>query len=206
LFNLFIPQNYLNYIPGSAPESRSVIREQRHDRSSRNIASAVSHSEKAIDEKERRAVRPSPIEMPSGAIITVERKSDVMREIHRTPLKVCLISYRSNPYCGGQGVYVRNLNTESSGISGITWRSFPGRLCRSWTTASASPACPGWTSNWMLSKPYRSTPGRTYSDLRQKGDAGPHHRFGYCAAGPALAPQPACSLLVAEMPSGPETK
>ncbi|MFZ5563905.1 MAG: glycosyltransferase family 4 protein [Thermodesulfobacteriota bacterium] len=26
------------------------------------------------------------------------------------PLRVCLISYRSNPHCGGQGVYVRNLS------------------------------------------------------------------------------------------------
>lgn len=27
------------------------------------------------------------------------------------PLRVCLLSYRSNPHCGGQGVYVRNLST-----------------------------------------------------------------------------------------------
>lgn len=26
------------------------------------------------------------------------------------PLKICLLSYRSNPYCGGQGVYVSNLS------------------------------------------------------------------------------------------------
>ncbi len=26
------------------------------------------------------------------------------------PLRVCLISYRSNPHCGGQGVYIRNLS------------------------------------------------------------------------------------------------
>ncbi len=26
------------------------------------------------------------------------------------PLKICLISYRSNPHCGGQGVYIRNLS------------------------------------------------------------------------------------------------
>lgn len=26
------------------------------------------------------------------------------------PLKICMISYRSNPHCGGQGVYVRNLS------------------------------------------------------------------------------------------------
>lgn len=27
-----------------------------------------------------------------------------------TPLRICLLSYRSNPHCGGQGVYVRNLS------------------------------------------------------------------------------------------------
>lgn len=26
------------------------------------------------------------------------------------PLKICMLSYRSNPHCGGQGVYVRNLS------------------------------------------------------------------------------------------------
>lgn len=26
------------------------------------------------------------------------------------PLNICLLSYRSNPYCGGQGVYIRNLS------------------------------------------------------------------------------------------------
>jgi glycosyltransferase involved in cell wall biosynthesis len=27
-----------------------------------------------------------------------------------SPLRICLLSYRSNPHCGGQGVYVRNLS------------------------------------------------------------------------------------------------
>ena len=26
------------------------------------------------------------------------------------PLKICLLSYRSNPHSGGQGVYIRNLS------------------------------------------------------------------------------------------------
>ena len=26
------------------------------------------------------------------------------------PLKICLLSYRSNPHCGGQGVYLKNLS------------------------------------------------------------------------------------------------
>ncbi len=28
---------------------------------------------------------------------------------HHQPLKICLLSYRSNPHCGGQGVYLKNL-------------------------------------------------------------------------------------------------
>ena len=26
------------------------------------------------------------------------------------PLRICLLSYRSNPHCGGQGVYIKNLS------------------------------------------------------------------------------------------------
>ncbi|AOY57943.1 MULTISPECIES: glycosyltransferase family 4 protein [Desulfococcus] len=33
-----------------------------------------------------------------------------MPERHRRPLRVCLLSYRSNPHCGGQGVYIRHLS------------------------------------------------------------------------------------------------
>ena len=29
---------------------------------------------------------------------------------HSRPLKICLLSYRSNPHCGGQGVYLKNLS------------------------------------------------------------------------------------------------
>ncbi len=29
---------------------------------------------------------------------------------HQAPLRVCLLSYRSNPHCGGQGVYLKNLS------------------------------------------------------------------------------------------------
>lgn len=32
-----------------------------------------------------------------------------MRESEGRPLKICMLSYRSNPHCGGQGVYVRHL-------------------------------------------------------------------------------------------------
>ena len=34
-----------------------------------------------------------------------------MRKFHNTePLNICLLSYRSHPYCGGQGVYVNHLS------------------------------------------------------------------------------------------------
>ena len=29
---------------------------------------------------------------------------------NQAPLKICLLSYRSNPHCGGQGVYLKNLS------------------------------------------------------------------------------------------------
>ena len=31
-------------------------------------------------------------------------------EVNDKPLKICLLSYRSNPHCGGQGVYLKNLS------------------------------------------------------------------------------------------------
>jgi glycosyltransferase involved in cell wall biosynthesis len=33
-----------------------------------------------------------------------------MTTIFDRPLNICLLSYRSNPYCGGQGVYLKNLS------------------------------------------------------------------------------------------------
>lgn len=38
-----------------------------------------------------------------------------MASIQR-PLRICLLSYRSNPHCGGQGVYVRNLSRALHGL------------------------------------------------------------------------------------------
>jgi glycosyltransferase involved in cell wall biosynthesis len=32
-----------------------------------------------------------------------------MTPVNQRPLKICLLSYRSNPHCGGQGVYLKNL-------------------------------------------------------------------------------------------------
>jgi glycosyltransferase involved in cell wall biosynthesis len=37
-------------------------------------------------------------------------KADLMPEADHRHLRVCLLSYRSNPHCGGQGVYVRHLS------------------------------------------------------------------------------------------------
>lgn len=33
-----------------------------------------------------------------------------MNAVQERPLKICLVSYRSNPHCGGQGVYIRNMS------------------------------------------------------------------------------------------------
>jgi len=33
-----------------------------------------------------------------------------MRDDRQVPLRICLLSYRSNPHCGGQGVYLKNLS------------------------------------------------------------------------------------------------
>ncbi len=35
---------------------------------------------------------------------------DVLRQKKEGPLRICLLSYRSNPHCGGQGVYLKNLS------------------------------------------------------------------------------------------------
>ena len=37
-------------------------------------------------------------------------------EANNTPLRVCLLSYRSNPHCGGQGVYIKNLSRALKGL------------------------------------------------------------------------------------------
>ena len=36
--------------------------------------------------------------------------------VSHNPLKICILSYRSNPHCGGQGVYVRNLSRALIGL------------------------------------------------------------------------------------------
>ena len=44
-------------------------------------------------------------------------------------LRICLLSYRSNPYCGGQGVYVRNLSRALRELGhGVTVLCGPPRL------------------------------------------------------------------------------
>ncbi len=37
-------------------------------------------------------------------------KSNVKKDNGDKPLRICLLSYRSNPHCGGQGVYLKNLS------------------------------------------------------------------------------------------------
>jgi len=37
-------------------------------------------------------------------------------ETKDTPLRICLLSYRSNPHCGGQGVYIKNLSRALKGL------------------------------------------------------------------------------------------
>ena len=37
-------------------------------------------------------------------------RKNTIRDIEKRPLRVCILSYRSNPHCGGQGVYVKNLS------------------------------------------------------------------------------------------------
>jgi len=39
-----------------------------------------------------------------------------MSETKDTPLRICLLSYRSNPHCGGQGVYIKNLSSALKGL------------------------------------------------------------------------------------------
>jgi hypothetical protein len=40
----------------------------------------------------------------------VKRKVLMIPKDHPAPLRICLLSYRSNPHCGGQGVYVQHLS------------------------------------------------------------------------------------------------
>lgn len=40
----------------------------------------------------------------------LQRASDINEKKPSGPLRICLLSYRSNPHCGGQGVYVKYLS------------------------------------------------------------------------------------------------
>ena len=50
-------------------------------------------------------------------------------------LRVALLSYRSKPHCGGQGVYVRQLSRELVAL-GHQVEVFAVSPTRCWTTAS----------------------------------------------------------------------
>jgi glycosyltransferase involved in cell wall biosynthesis len=38
------------------------------------------------------------------------KRRQTMPADNQAPLRICLLSYRSNPHCGGQGVYIKNLS------------------------------------------------------------------------------------------------
>jgi glycosyltransferase involved in cell wall biosynthesis len=40
----------------------------------------------------------------------VYQEKNTLMPVNHSPLKICLLSYRSNPHCGGQGVYLKNLS------------------------------------------------------------------------------------------------
>src|SRR3974377_1152560 len=56
---------------------------------------------------------------PSRLIITGTRKPRKVRGCVLTtgrPLRVALLSYRSKPHCGGQGIYLRHLSRELNAL------------------------------------------------------------------------------------------
>ena len=73
------------------------------------------------------------------------------------PLRVALLSYRSKPHCGGQGIYLRHLSRELDALGhhvevfsgqpypelepGPLLRSCPALTCTATRTRSARPAC-----------------------------------------------------------------
>jgi len=45
-----------------------------------------------------------------GHPLPLRDRLDVIQKKKDGPLRICLLSYRSNPHCGGQGVYLKNLS------------------------------------------------------------------------------------------------
>jgi len=51
-----------------------------------------------------------PFSLAEFSLDFLRECSTAMQSLPDRPLRICLLSYRSNPYCGGQGVYVQKLS------------------------------------------------------------------------------------------------
>ena len=85
------------------------------------------------------------------------------------PLRIALLSYRSKPHCGGQGVYVRQLSRELHALGhhvevfsgqpypdldpGPVLREIPASICTVTTTRSARPAGASTGTGRTVSRP-----------------------------------------------------
>ncbi len=47
---------------------------------------------------------------------SLDNASDLLQPGRREPLRIALLSYRSKPHCGGQGVYIRHLSRELAAL------------------------------------------------------------------------------------------
>lgn len=64
----------------------------------------------------------------------VDAQVDPARTSPERPLRIALLAYRGDPYCGGQGVYVRHLSRELTRL-GHHVEVISGPRTRSWTRA-----------------------------------------------------------------------
>ncbi len=53
---------------------------------------------------------------PKGGSTRGTQAMGSMKRDEERPLRICLLSYRSNPHCGGQGVYLKNLAKALKGL------------------------------------------------------------------------------------------
>jgi len=64
----------------------------------RGVTRVARHGDSVANEEARTCVSTAPAAGPDG------------------PLRVCLLSYRSKPHCGGQGIYLRHLSRELAAL------------------------------------------------------------------------------------------
>lgn len=58
-----------------------------------------------------------PADEPNtGKQALLQKKNGLAKTYTDRPLRICILSYRSNPFCGGQGVYVKNLSRALSDL------------------------------------------------------------------------------------------